>query len=156
MAIENSPHLYRSGPDSASVPCGILINKEKRELRRRVMFSRVVMLNKPTTFILVKEERGLGSIDWFNVDNALAAFFQRKFRASTIQSTVAIETTLKVLSNANILLNIATNDSFKDENEGDAVDSKANNNVSANTVEAKPINGHAEQEAIYQMMLLYL
>ncbi|GAN06702.1 hypothetical protein MAM1_0133c06190 [Mucor ambiguus] len=53
---------------------------------------------------------------------------------------------MKVLGHANILLDIATNDSFKDENEGDAVDSKANNNGTANTVEAKVINGHAEQE----------
>ncbi|KAL0136681.1 hypothetical protein V8B55DRAFT_1440217 [Mucor lusitanicus] len=59
MAIKNSPHLYRSNSDSSCAPCGILINKEKRELRRRVTFSRVVILNKPTTFILVKEERGL-------------------------------------------------------------------------------------------------
>lgn len=58
MAIKHLSHLYRSNSDS-SVPCGILINKEKRELRRRVTFSRVVILNKPTTFILVKEERGL-------------------------------------------------------------------------------------------------
>ncbi|GAN01419.1 hypothetical protein MAM1_0007c00852 [Mucor ambiguus] len=46
--------------------------------------------------------------------------------------------------------------SFKDENEGDAVDSKANNNGTANAVDAKVINGHAEQETIYQMMLPYL
>ncbi|GAN01520.1 hypothetical protein MAM1_0008d00953 [Mucor ambiguus] len=32
-----------------------------------------------------------------------------------------------------------------DENEGDAVDSKANNNVTANAVEARVINGYAEQ-----------
>ncbi|GAN05399.1 hypothetical protein MAM1_0090d04870 [Mucor ambiguus] len=56
----------------------------------------------------------------------------------------------------NILLDIATNDSFKDENEGDDVDNKANNNGIANAVEAKAINGHAEQEAIDQMMLPYL
>ncbi|GAN07608.1 hypothetical protein MAM1_0168d07108 [Mucor ambiguus] len=53
-------------------------------------------------------------------------------------------------------LNIATNVSFKDENEGDAVDSKANDNGAANTIEAIVINGHAEQEAIDQMMLPYL
>ncbi|GAN07300.1 hypothetical protein MAM1_0156c06796 [Mucor ambiguus] len=52
--------------------------------------------------------------------------------------------------------NIATNGSFKVENEGDAVDSKANNNGNANAVEAKVINGQAEQEAIDQMMLPYL
>ncbi|GAN11207.1 hypothetical protein MAM1_0505d10766 [Mucor ambiguus] len=73
-----------------------------------------------------------------------------------ILSTVAIETTIKVLGHANILLDIATNDSLKDENEGDAVDIKANNNGTANEVEAKVINGYAEQEAIDQMMLPYL
>ncbi|GAN06709.1 hypothetical protein MAM1_0133d06197 [Mucor ambiguus] len=61
-----------------------------------------------------------------------------------------------LLGHANILLDIATNDSFKDENEGDSVDSKANNNVTANAVEAKVINGHAEQKAIDQIMLPYL
>ncbi|GAN11821.1 hypothetical protein MAM1_1043d11430 [Mucor ambiguus] len=40
--------------------------------------------------------------------------------------------------------------------EGDAVDSKADSNGAAIAVEAKVINGHAEQEAIYQMMLPYL
>ncbi|GAN07685.1 hypothetical protein MAM1_0172d07187, partial [Mucor ambiguus] len=88
-----------------------------------------------------------GSLEWFNAYNVFTAFFERKFRASTIQSTVAIVTTIKVLGHANVLLDIATNDSFKDENEGDAVDSKANNNGIANAVEAKVINGHAEQEA---------
>lgn len=58
MTIKNSPHFYRSNSDS-SIPCGILINNDKRALKRRVTFSRVVILNKPTTFILVKEERGL-------------------------------------------------------------------------------------------------
>ncbi|GAN11011.1 hypothetical protein MAM1_0449d10563, partial [Mucor ambiguus] len=43
-----------------------------------------------------------------------------------------------------------------DENEDDAVDSKANSNGTANAVEAKVINGHAEQKAIDQMMLPYL
>ncbi|GAN05037.1 hypothetical protein MAM1_0080c04506 [Mucor ambiguus] len=66
---------------------------------------------------------------------------------------ITIETKIKVLGHANISLDIATNNSFKDENEGDAVDSKANNNGTANTVEAKVINGHAEQEAMDQMML---
>ncbi|GAN00655.1 hypothetical protein MAM1_0001d00077 [Mucor ambiguus] len=47
-------------------------------------------------------------------------------------------------------------DSFKNENEGDAVDSKAKNNGTANAVEAKVINDHAEQEAIDQMVLPYL
>jgi hypothetical protein len=69
---------------------------------------------------------------------------------------VAIEATIKVLSHANILLGIATNDSFEDETEGDAVDSKANNNGTANAAEAKAVSGHAEQKAIDQMMLLYL
>jgi type IV secretory pathway protease TraF len=59
MIVKNSSNLYRSNFDS-STPCGILINKDnKRELKRRVTFSRVVILNKPSTFILVKEERGL-------------------------------------------------------------------------------------------------
>ncbi|GAN11603.1 hypothetical protein MAM1_0740c11177 [Mucor ambiguus] len=97
-----------------------------------------------------------GSPEWSSAHNIFAAFFEREFRASVIQSTAAIETTIKVIGHANILLDIATNDSFKDENEGDAIDSKANNNGTANTVEAKVINGHAEQEAIYQMMLPYL
>ncbi|GAN08012.1 hypothetical protein MAM1_0186c07518 [Mucor ambiguus] len=53
----------------------------------------------------------------------------------------------------NITFNIATtNVSFENENESDAVDSKANNNATANAIEAKVINGHAEQEAIDQMM----
>ncbi|GAN05865.1 hypothetical protein MAM1_0103c05341 [Mucor ambiguus] len=62
---------------------------------------------------------------------------------------VTIETTIKVLVHANILLDIATNDSFKDENEGDAVDSRADDNGTANAVEATTviINGHDEQEA---------
>ncbi|GAN03012.1 hypothetical protein MAM1_0032c02462 [Mucor ambiguus] len=68
---------------------------------------------------------------------------------------VPIEITIKVLGHANILLDIATNDSIKDEDEGDAVDSKANNNGTANAVEAKVINDHAEQEAIDHMMLPY-
>ncbi|GAN03933.1 hypothetical protein MAM1_0051c03389 [Mucor ambiguus] len=51
------------------------------------------------------------------------------------------------------LLDIAINGSFKNENEGGAVDSKANNNGTANAVEAKVINGHAEQKDICQMML---
>ena len=59
MIVKTSFNLYQSNSDS-STPCGILINKDnKRELKRRVTFSRVVILNKPSTFILVKEERGL-------------------------------------------------------------------------------------------------
>ncbi|GAN05357.1 hypothetical protein MAM1_0089d04827 [Mucor ambiguus] len=91
-----------------------------------------------------------------HIHNVFAAFFERELRASTIQSTVAIETTIKSLGHVKILLEIATNDSFKDKNEGDAVDSKANNNSTANAVEAKVMDAHAEQEAIDQMMLPYL
>ncbi|GAN04942.1 hypothetical protein MAM1_0077d04409 [Mucor ambiguus] len=69
---------------------------------------------------------------------------------------VATKTTIKVLGHATILVDIATNGSFEDENEGGAVDSKANNNGAANAFETKVINGHAEQEAIDQMMLPYL
>ncbi|GAN03584.1 hypothetical protein MAM1_0043d03039 [Mucor ambiguus] len=97
-----------------------------------------------------------GSLGWFNVHIVFVAFFDRRSKASTIKSTVTIETTIKVLGHANILLDIATNDSFKDENEGDAVESKANNNGTANAVQAKVISGHAEQEAIDQMLLPYL
>ncbi|GAN04918.1 hypothetical protein MAM1_0077c04385 [Mucor ambiguus] len=44
-------------------------------------------------------------------------------------------------------LKIATNVSFEDENEGAAVDSKANDNCTANVIEAIVINdGHAKQE----------
>ncbi|GAN00687.1 hypothetical protein MAM1_0001c00109 [Mucor ambiguus] len=108
-------------------------------------------------FLLLSEgNKACESLGWFTVYNVFAAFFKREFRASTIQSTVAIEATIKVLGHANILLDIATNDSFRDENEGDAVDSKANNNGIADAVEAKVTNGHAEQEAIDQMMLPYL
>ncbi|GAN08588.1 hypothetical protein MAM1_0213d08102 [Mucor ambiguus] len=44
---------------------------------------------------------------------------------------------------------MAANDSFKGKNKGDAVDSKANNNGTANTVKATTviISSHAEQEA---------
>ncbi|GAN08691.1 hypothetical protein MAM1_0218d08206 [Mucor ambiguus] len=63
---------------------------------------------------------------------------------------------IMLLGHANILLDIATNDSFKDEKEGDTADIKADNNDTANAVEVKVINGHAQQEAIDQMMLPYL
>ncbi|GAN02940.1 hypothetical protein MAM1_0031c02390 [Mucor ambiguus] len=53
-------------------------------------------------------------------------------------------------------LNIATDVSFEDENEGDTVDSRVHDNDTANSVEATVINGHVEQEAIVQMMLSYL
>ncbi|GAN03553.1 hypothetical protein MAM1_0043d03008 [Mucor ambiguus] len=91
-----------------------------------------------------------GSLECFNVYNVFAAFIEREFRASTIQSTVAIETAIKVLDHANILLDIATNDSFKDENGGVTVDSKANDNSTANAVEEATtviISSHDEQEA---------
>ncbi|GAN03911.1 hypothetical protein MAM1_0051c03367 [Mucor ambiguus] len=52
--------------------------------------------------------------------------------------------------------NVNNRDNNKNENEGDAVDSEANNNGIANAVEAKVINRHTEQEAIDQMMLPYL
>ncbi|GAN10148.1 hypothetical protein MAM1_0325c09685 [Mucor ambiguus] len=53
-------------------------------------------------------------------------------------------------------LNIATNVSFEDENEGgDDVDKNANGNGgTADAVEAKVINGHAEQEATDAVVLL--
>ncbi|GAN00620.1 hypothetical protein MAM1_0001c00042 [Mucor ambiguus] len=79
--------------------------------------------------------------------NIFAAFFDRKSRALTTQSTVAIETTIKVLGHVNIPLNIATDISFEDENEGYVVNSKADDNGTANAVEANVINGYAEQEA---------
>ncbi|GAN10626.1 hypothetical protein MAM1_0377d10170 [Mucor ambiguus] len=53
-------------------------------------------------------------------------------------------------------LNIAADVFFKDENEGDAVDSRVDDNGTANAVETKFINGHAEQDTIAQMMLPYL
>ncbi|GAN01265.1 hypothetical protein MAM1_0006d00697 [Mucor ambiguus] len=46
-----------------------------------------------------------------------------------------------------------TNASFEDKNEGNVVDSKADDNVIANAVEAKVINGHAEQETTYDVAL---
>ncbi|GAN08334.1 hypothetical protein MAM1_0200c07843 [Mucor ambiguus] len=60
-----------------------------------------------------------------------------------------IETTIKALGHANILLDIVTNDSFEDKNEGDIVGSKANDNGTANAVEATTvtISSHDEQEA---------
>ncbi|GAN04197.1 hypothetical protein MAM1_0057d03657 [Mucor ambiguus] len=47
------------------------------------------------------------------------------------------------------------NVSFEDEDDGDAVDIKADYNGIANAVEAKVTNGHVEQETIDQMMLPY-
>ncbi|GAN05313.1 hypothetical protein MAM1_0087d04783 [Mucor ambiguus] len=76
--------------------------------------------------------------------------------AWTIQSTVAIDTTIKVLGHVNMRLDIATNVCFEDENEADAIESKADDNGTADAVEANVINGHAEQEFIVQMMLPYL
>ncbi|GAN03343.1 hypothetical protein MAM1_0039d02796 [Mucor ambiguus] len=56
---------------------------------------------------------------------------------------------MRALGHANILLDITTNDSLEGENKGDAVDSKADNNGTANAVEATTviISGHAEQKA---------
>ncbi|GAN10001.1 hypothetical protein MAM1_0311d09535 [Mucor ambiguus] len=43
---------------------------------------------------------------------------------------------------------VVTNVSFEDENEGDTVDSKANDNGAANAIESKVINSnHAKQKA---------
>lgn len=50
---------FRRSTSDSSLPGGILINTNKKPLRRRVTFSRVVILNDPTTFILAKEECGL-------------------------------------------------------------------------------------------------
>ncbi|GAN03876.1 hypothetical protein MAM1_0050c03332 [Mucor ambiguus] len=71
----------------------------------------------------------------------------KKSRVSTIQSTVAIDATVKALVHVNMPLNIATNVSFEDENKGYNADSKANDNGTSNAVETKAINGHVEQEA---------
>ncbi|GAN11905.1 hypothetical protein MAM1_1240c11529 [Mucor ambiguus] len=68
-----------------------------------------------------------------------------------IQSTVPIETTIKVLDHVDMPLSIAGNVSFEDENESDAADSKADDNGTAIAVEAIVINGHAEQEATYDV-----
>ncbi|GAN07525.1 hypothetical protein MAM1_0165d07024 [Mucor ambiguus] len=78
------------------------------------------------------------------VHNVFNAFFEQKSKASTIQPTVAI----KVLGHVNMPFNIATNDFFENENEGDAVESRVvdNNSGTANAAEAKALNGHAEQE----------
>ncbi|GAN08342.1 hypothetical protein MAM1_0200c07851 [Mucor ambiguus] len=57
--------------------------------------------------------------------------------------------------NVNMTLNIATDISFENENEGDIVDSRVDDNGTTSAAEATVINGHAEQEAIYQMMLPY-
>ncbi|GAN00847.1 hypothetical protein MAM1_0002d00271 [Mucor ambiguus] len=43
-------------------------------------------------------------------------------------------------------LSIVTNVSLEDTNEDDAVDSKVDDNGTANAIEAKVINGHVEQE----------
>jgi hypothetical protein len=52
------PAFCRSTSDP-SLPGGVFINTNKKELHRRVTFSRVVILNDPATFILAKEECGL-------------------------------------------------------------------------------------------------
>ncbi|GAN10318.1 hypothetical protein MAM1_0343c09856 [Mucor ambiguus] len=64
---------------------------------------------------------------------------------------VTIEAAIKVLGHVNMPLNIITNVSFEDKNEGDAVDSRVvdniNNGTTINAVEAKVINGyHVEQD----------
>ncbi|GAN08954.1 hypothetical protein MAM1_0234d08474 [Mucor ambiguus] len=51
-------------------------------------------------------------------------------------------------------LNIATNVSFEDEDEGDAVDSKANDNVIADAVKTtKVMNSHVKQDATDDVVL---
>lgn len=52
------PVFYRSASDNI-LPGSILVNATKKEIRRRVTFSRVVILNDPTTFILAREECSL-------------------------------------------------------------------------------------------------
>lgn len=52
------PDFCRSTSDS-TVPRVVFIDTNKKELGRRVTFSRVVILNDPKTFILVREECGL-------------------------------------------------------------------------------------------------
>ncbi|GAN05255.1 hypothetical protein MAM1_0086c04724 [Mucor ambiguus] len=86
-----------------------------------------------------------------NNNNVFTAFFEQKFRASTIQSTVVIETTIKVLDHhVNTPLNIATYVSFnQDKNEG-------GKGGTANTVEANKVvinDHHAEQQAVDNVAL---
>ncbi|GAN11562.1 hypothetical protein MAM1_0699d11131 [Mucor ambiguus] len=81
------------------------------------------------------------------VRNVFTAFFEQKSRASTIQLTVALETTINVLGHVDLPSSIVANVSFQDENEGDAFDSKAGDNGTAKAIEAEVINGYAEQEA---------
>lgn len=50
--------FFRSTSNS-SPPGEAMVNINKKELRRRVTFSRVVILNDPKTFIIVKEECSL-------------------------------------------------------------------------------------------------
>jgi hypothetical protein len=66
---------------------------------------------------------------------------------------VPIETLRKVCGHVDKPLNIATNVSFEDEDERDFFDFKAADNGTANAVEVKAINSHAEPETINQMML---
>ncbi|GAN02583.1 hypothetical protein MAM1_0024c02027 [Mucor ambiguus] len=84
-----------------------------------------------------------------------AAFFEQRSRASTFQSKVTIEITRKILGHVIMPLNIATNVSFENKNEDDAVDSRItdNNDSTANAVEAKVIHGHAEQEVTNDVAL---
>ncbi|GAN03641.1 hypothetical protein MAM1_0045c03096 [Mucor ambiguus] len=66
----------------------------------------------------------------------------------TIQSAVAIETTIDMLGHVTMPLNIATGVSLEDENEGDAVDNKnVDDNGTLNAVEANPLNGQAKQDS---------
>ncbi|GAN05898.1 hypothetical protein MAM1_0104d05374 [Mucor ambiguus] len=91
-----------------------------------------------------------GPLESFTVHNAFAVFFKQKSTASTIQSRVAIATTIKVLGHVQMSLNIATTvPLMRDENKGEAIDIKSDgSNGTANAVEAiKVIDGHAEQEA---------
>ncbi|GAN03072.1 hypothetical protein MAM1_0033d02523 [Mucor ambiguus] len=63
---------------------------------------------------------------------------------------------MKVLGHVNMPFHITTNTSFENENKANNVDSKVNDDGTANAVEDTVIDGHAEQEAIDQMMLPYL
>ncbi|GAN09979.1 hypothetical protein MAM1_0308c09512 [Mucor ambiguus] len=92
-----------------------------------------------------------------SVASQSGTLFEWKSRASAIRSTVAIETTIKLLGHVNMPFNFATNVSLEDKNECDAVDSKADDsNSTANVVEGKVINCHAKQEATDDDALLQL
>lgn len=56
MAIPTTA-FFQSNVTTCGSPRSILTaTKKKSELRRRVTFSRVVILNDPTTFVLAKDE----------------------------------------------------------------------------------------------------